>query len=51
MILVPQDAYKDLLQVVKTVANKDLKEKQYSIQAEVSFINFKVYGGNQYVKA
>jgi hypothetical protein len=36
------DAYKDLLQVVKAIANNDHKEKQYSILTEVSFINFKV---------
>lgn len=45
------DAYKDLLQIVKGAANKELKQKTYSIQAEVNYINYKVYGGNQYIKA
>jgi hypothetical protein len=45
------DAYKDLMQVVKVMANKEIKDMQYNIQAEVNYINFKVYGGYQYIKA
>jgi exodeoxyribonuclease VII large subunit len=45
------DAYKDMLQVVKGVAGNELKEKQYSVQAEITYINPRVYGSNQYVKA
>jgi exodeoxyribonuclease VII large subunit len=28
-----------------------LKKRNFNIQAEVSYINYKVYGGNQYIKA
>lgn len=45
------DAYKDLLQVLKGIAGNELKEKLFNIQAEVNFINYKVYGGNQYIRA
>ncbi|WP_159886059.1 exodeoxyribonuclease VII large subunit [Paenibacillus puerhi] len=45
------DAYKDLLQIVKGAASKEMKEKVFHIQAEVSYIHNKIYGGNQYIKA
>lgn len=44
------EAYKDMLNELKSIASNDLAQRVYTIEAKVLFINRKVYGGNQYVK-
>ncbi|MHA7965354.1 hypothetical protein ACX93W_14505 [Paenibacillus sp. CAU 1782] len=45
------EAYKEILQIVKTTANTEIKAKEFVLRVGITSVNSRVYGGCQYIKS
>lgn len=45
------EAYKEILQIVKTTANAEIKTKEFVLRVKMISVNPRVYGGCKYIKS